>query len=363
MHNIVSKNKNVSMKEIDNIIKNELSKAYPGAVLLVAKKNEIIHFNAYGYAVLIPQKIKMEKNTIFDLASLTKPIVTSTLIMKLYEKGKINLYDKVNEYIPKINNKITILNLLTHTSGLTPWIPLYKICKDNSRDSIIEIIANWRRENKPGEKVIYSDLNYILLGFIIEELYNDSLDKVANKEIFQPLNMKNTMFNPPSYLRKRIAATEFCPWRKRIIWGEVHDENAYFLGGVAGHAGLFSTAHDLLIFSLMMLNYGVFRGTRILSRESIEIMTEEHTKGLNERRGIGWLLKQDKWPGGSLLSNRAYGHTGFTGTSLFIDPEYELIIILLTNRIHPTRNNTRLIKIRPQIHEKIVEILMKKKLI
>lgn len=347
-------------RELDELIEKLINRgAFPGAVLLVCKKTEVLHFKAYGMSVLVPVRKNMTLSTIFDLASLTKPIATATSVMKLYEKGKIDLYDKVKEYIPEFNiegkREITIWNLLTHTSGLPAWLPLYRMCK--SKDDVLKVIAKVKLTCKVKSKVIYSDLNFILLRYVIEEVSKIPFDIYVKKSLLKLLDMKDTMFNPPPKIKERIAATEYCKWRNRIVWGEVHDENAYFLNGVSGHAGLFSTAYDLYLFSNMMLSYGIYKGTRVLSTKSIELMIENHTKGLNSPRGLGWALKERGWQGGKLISKRTYGHTGFTGTSLFIDPEREVAIILLTNRVHPTRENIKILKARPMIHDKIISLI------
>jgi len=191
----------------------------------------------------------------------------------------------------------------------------------------------------PGRRVIYSDLGYILVGAAIEKVTGERLDVLASTWLFTPLGMSDTMFNPRPELAHRIAATEHDPNRGGVLVGTVHDENAWAMDGVAGHAGLFSTAKDVAIYAQMLLNGGVYGEQRLLSPRSVEVMTSPHAEGLNERRGLGWMLQgSGTLSAGDLLSERAFGHTGFTGTSLWVDPEYALIVVLLTNRVHPSRD-------------------------
>ena len=331
-------------------------KIYPGAVALIGRGGIIVKHKAYGKAVLVPEEKMMKADTIFDLASLTKPIATGTSMMILAEQGKITLDDKAVSFIPELKSKkeITIRHLLTHTSGLPAWADLYSSKK--SHREIIRQICNLDLVYPPGSKVVYSCLGFILLGEIIPRISGRSLAVFSWENIFAPLNMKNTFFTPPAELRYRIAASECCHWRKRILIGEVHDENAYALGGYSGNAGLFSNAYDLAIFSQTFLNEGEYDGIRILLPGSIKEMIRNQTEGLNEAQGLGWRLKANKnHMAGNRLSFCAYGHTGFTGTSLWIDPVRQLFIILLTNRVHPRRGNVENIsKIRSSFNDGII---------
>jgi len=334
----------------------------PGFVLLVVRKSVIVIHEAYGYSSLVPDKRPMRRDTIFDIASMTKPIATATALMKLVESGEVYLRQKVSEIIPEFrgNHKeeVTIWHLLTHTSGLPAWRPLYRL---GSRDKIISAICTMPLEYRPGERVVYSCLGYILLGEIIERASGASLDDYAKKNIFVPLGMNDTMFNPPEELHSRIAATEHCRWRKRLIIGEVHDENAYAMGGVSGNAGLFSTAYDLAIFAQMILNMGRYDDVRVLSPLTVELMIRNHTSELNEARGLGWIINDGKsvTSCGDLLSIGSFGHTGFTGTSIWIDPKVDLAIILLTNAVHPSREKRyHIIKARPVVHNIIASSIL-----
>jgi len=336
------------------------NEAFPGAVYLIARKGVIVAHEALGYAVKTPFTREMTKNTIFDMASLTKVMATATSIMVLVEKGVLTLKERVADYFPEIKwryKEVTLWHLLTHTSGLPPFKPVHKLGKEG----IIKAILDSEQLCEPGKRVIYSDLGYILLGEIVKGVSGKPLDVFSRENIFLPLGMEDTMFNPPEHLKERIAATEFCKWRDRVLIGEVHDERAYALGGVAGHAGLFSKAFDAAIFAQMFLNLGKYNNVRVLSPPTVKKMTKNHTKGMGYRRGLGWLINsRGVTSSGDLLSTKAYGHTGFTGTSIWIDPKLKLLVVLLTNRVHPTRENEMLLKFRPLFHNAVVGAIVKR---
>jgi Beta-lactamase class C and other penicillin binding proteins len=323
--------------------------AFPGAVALVVRNGTIVGHRAFGHSMLTPQARMMQIDTIFDLASQTKPLVTATSIMILLERGKLRLDDKVTVFIPEFSKNgkegITVRKLLTHTSGLPAWIPFYKECR--SHECVIAAICDIDLEHEPGTKYVYSDLGYITLGEIVRRVSGKELSTFAEENIFKPLGMLNTTFNPSKELKERCAATEQCEWRGRVLVGEVHDENAFAMGGVSGHAGLFSTAYDLAIFAQMMLNGGEYNGIRIMSPLTVKAMTRNQIPELGEE-SLGWFTKSKEYSsGGDLISTDSYGHTGFTGTSMWIDPDEDLTIILLTNRVHPSRNNRGHIRVRP----------------
>ncbi len=352
------------LREVSEFIKKAISeKAFPGAVFLVARNGVIVAHEAYGKAVSIPSELSkpMKLDTIFDAGSVTKPVATATSLMILLEKGKGLLDDPVNLYIPEYTGegkeKTTLHNLLTHTAGIPDPIQLYKRCK--TREDFLREICQTKLECPPGSKVIYSCLGFILLTFIIEKVAGESLASFSRREIFSPLGMKETLFNPPEKLRDRIAATERCSWRGRIIIGEVHDENAFGMGGVSGNAGLFSTAQDLAIFGQTFLNKGAYGHNRILRPSTVNLMTKNHTVGLEEPRGLGWGLKADKESqAGELLSPLTFGHTGFPGVSLWVDPVNKLITVLMTNRVHPTRENESILRVRPIFHNIIASSII-----
>jgi CubicO group peptidase (beta-lactamase class C family) len=337
------------LREIDSFIETAIQDGVmPGAVVLIARRGVIVKEQAYGHAArfaddqgtLLDQPVAMRTDTIFDLASISK-LFTSTSVMQLHEQGLFQLDDPVARYIPAFaeNGKedVTIRQLLTHTSGFEPFIPLYKM--GNSREERLEIAVRHPLVNKPGSAYVYSDLNLIALGVLVEKLSGQRLDEYVREHITKPLRMTDTMYNPPERLQKRTAATEYQPWTNReLVWGQVHDENAWALDGVAGHAGVFSTARDLAVFAQMMLNGGTYAGKRILSKQSVKLMMENQIPEFpGDDHGLGWELNQG-WYMDALGDSRTMGHTGYTGTSIVVSPNNDTICIVLTNRVHPTRN-------------------------
>jgi serine-type D-Ala-D-Ala carboxypeptidase len=322
---------------------------FPSCVYLVAEKGEIIYRDALGFAVVEPEKIEAKIETIYDLASLTKPLVTGLLCAKLIESGTLNLADKVAKFFPKFNAEITIENLLTHSSGLPAWRPFYLIC--DLRFAILDLIVNESADAKPNQSIIYSDLNFLALTFLLENLYGKRLDEIANDEIFTSLNLQNTFYNPPKTLRKKIAASEngnkfelqMCVEKgfsienrkskieDRNCRGEVHDGNCYFMNGVSGHAGLFSTAEETFKIAQQFLA----NQTKLLKPETCELFRTNFTPDLNEARSIAFqLAATDQSTASESLAKDSFGHLGFAGTSLWIEPGTERIFILLTNRTH-----------------------------
>ena len=331
-------------ERVDEIVKEELNQGtFPGAVVLVQDQNEVLFHRSYGSRAEVPEEETMETDTIFDLASLTKVVATTTLAIKLVEDGIWKLRDPLSRYVAEFDHsEVTLLNLLTHTSGLVPWVDLFS-GKRGREDSLKKLFTDkWPVLNPvvpPGERVIYSDLNFILLGIALKRITGTDLDDLARNEIFEPLNMDNSSFNPPDRLNERIAPTEKSSRRNTILRGEVHDENCYALGGVSGHAGLFSTAGDLANFLSVLLNGGEFNGKRFISAGSVRLFNRNFTSKLNENRGLGWKLQgEETESAGDLLSKTSFGHTGFTGGSIWVDPQENLGIILLTNRVHPERS-------------------------
>ncbi len=327
------------------------SGAFPGAVALVARHGRIVLHEAVGKASLRPTVREMTRETIFDLASVTKVVATLPAVMILLERGSLRLDDAVTRFMPEFGKagkeEVLIRHLLTHTAGLAPFGFLYRCC--GSREKILARICEYPLENPVGAVEVYSDLGLIILGEIVGRVSGQPLDVFARQEIFAPLGMADTMYRPPAELQERIAATEDDPWRGRVLVGEVHDENAYAMGGVSGHAGLFSTARDLAIYAQMFLNGGEYGGKRLLSPLTIRQTTVRQNAAIPaSTRGLGWLLKDPAFTSaGDLLSPEAYGHTGFTGTMLWIDPVVDLFIILLTNRVHPSRENDAILRVRP----------------
>jgi CubicO group peptidase (beta-lactamase class C family) len=337
------------LQQIDQIINQAISeKVMPGAVAFVARGGKIVKHEAYGYAAKytdgsfteMENPIPMQANTIFDLASISK-IFTATAVMILFEKGLFSLDDPVAKHIPEFaeNGKenVTIRQLLTHTSGFVSWIPLYT--KGNSRDERLQLVLSQPLKNAPGTTYTYSDLNMITLGVLVERLSGTRQDEFVKKHITGPLGMKDTMYNPPASLKKRIAATEFQSTPNRgLVWGEVHDENAWSLDGVAGHAGMFSTAEDLAVMAHIFLNNGSYGGKRILKPETVQLLLQNENAAFpGNDHGLGWELGQGWYMDALSEGTDSFGHTGYTGTSIVVSPNNKTIAILLTNRVHPSR--------------------------
>ncbi|UJL45937.1 beta-lactamase family protein [Virgibacillus sp. NKC19-16] len=356
------------LDEIDGVIEQGITDRYmPGAVTLVARSGTIVKEDAYGYAARyldddfteMENPVEMQTDTIFDLASITK-VFTATAAMHLYEQGAFNLDDPVAEYIPEFaqNGKsdVTIRQLLTHTSGFPAWIPLYQTT--DSREEAYAEVFSTALEHEPGTHYGYSDLNMITIGALIEQISGKRLDQYIQTYITEPLGMANTMFNPPESLKNRIAATEYQPQTEReIVWGEVHDENAWAMDGIAGHAGLFSTAQDLAVFVQMILNDGQYDGTRILKTETVEKMeTNQLPDFPGNAHSLAWELNQD-WYMGALSEPSTLGHTGFTGTSIVISPSKDAVAILLTNKVHPTREAPSTNPLRQAVAQKTADAI------
>lgn len=342
--------------------------AFPGGVIAVGHGGKLAMLHPFGHLSYDKSASAVAADTIYDLASLTKVIATTTMAMILVDQGRLDLDATVASYLPRFvdapeqgtgKDTITVRQLLTHSAGLEASAPLYKEIK--GKQAYLERIESMPLAYPPGTETRYSDLGVILLGEILERVAGVPLDVFVREQIFEPLGMRETRFFPQlpaSELLARIAPTEQDPWRGRIVRGEVHDENAYALGGVAPHAGLFSTAGDLARFAQMLLYGGVFEGRRIVSRETVELFTRRADLVPDSSRALGWDTKSPTGSSaGNLFSANAYGHTGFTGTSIWIDPERDLFVVLLTNRVHPTRENNQIRTVRPAVADAVVEAL------
>lgn len=324
---------------------------FPGASWIVGHDGVVVDKDAVGSAVKyadatneLPadQQIPARKNTIYDLASMTK-LFTSIVIVQLIQSGKIGLESPVAQYVPEFadNGKqnVTVRMLLTHTSGFPSWLPLWSSYPDPA--SRIDAAVRAKLKNPPGTVYLYSDLNMIDLGVLAERVTGKKLDQLVRERITGPLGMTDTMYNPPASLKPRIAATEFEASPPRgVVWGSVHDENAWSFGGVSGHAGLFSTVDDLGILAQMLLNGGTYRGHRILSEKSVKTLFSNFNPGFTDpeaQHGLGFELNH-RWYMDALSSPTTAGHTGFTGTTIVIDPMSHTFEVLLTNRVHPVRS-------------------------
>lgn len=322
----------------------------PGAVVGIYKKNQLLYREAFGYAAVYPTKEKMTVDTVFDVASLTKVVCTTPLILQLIGNGKIHLHDRVSFFLPAFNRDdkkdITIYQLLTHTSGMRAHYPFYEMADKD----VLNTIAELPLHNATGKQVEYSDLGFITLYYLIEAITETPFAEHAQTHLFERLEMNQTGFFPQA---ETCAATEYDPISKRWLKGIVHDENARHLGGISGHAGLFSTVKDLGNFMSMITNDGVYKGKQILATPVVELARSCFTENMGERRGLGWLLKSSG-PStcGDLFSQSSYGHTGFTGTSIWVDPLKDLHVIALTNRVHFGREN-QILRFRSRLHNRI----------
>ena len=330
--------------------------AFPGAYAAVGTADGIVAEVGVGQLDSADGQ-RPNAHTVWDLASLTKVIGTTTAVMQLVQAGKVALDTPVVRYLPewKAANvaPITIRHLLTHSAGLPAWRPLYKEA-ENSSEALQQIFAT-APDTVPGVRFVYSDLGFILLGRVVERVSGEPLSQYDLAHIFEPLGMLDTRYLPPTAWRKHIAPTEIDPWRQRHIRGEVHDENAARLDGVAGHAGLFSSGRDLVRFARMYLGRGALDGQRILDAETVAAITRLQDSAVS-RRAIGWETPTGGNSAGTRLSRSAFGHTGFTGTSLWMDPGHGIFVLLLTNRVNPTRENRKIGAVRVALADVVADV-------
>ena len=360
------------MISVRNLVKNEdatqiLAKAIstgamPGAVFLTGNSHEIIDERCLGHLTYAFDSPTTTSETIYDLASLTKIIVTTPLAMIFYERGLLDLEAPVNRYIPEFSgnkkNDVLVIDLLAHCSGLLWWTDLYKLAIDKSvtitKQRYIDQICELPLDYLPRSKSIYSDLGFLLLGEILERITQSSLDQLFYDEIFNPLGMSDMQYRPSEDCHMRIAPTEEDAWRNCLLQGLVHDENAFGLGGVAAHAGLFSTARAIAPLAQLFLRDGTLNGKRLFSPETSCLFTMQSNIVPDSSRALGWDTPSLGSSCGQFFSSKSYGHTGFTGTSLWLDKEKDFFVILLTNRVHPTRDNARLASMRPAFHDAVM---------
>jgi serine-type D-Ala-D-Ala carboxypeptidase len=348
--------------EVDHIVDNAIeNKAFPGAVILIWKDGNTIYEKAFGNYTYDPESQKVYTYTLYDLASLTKVIATTTATMICFDRKLFSLDDKVTKYIPQfgVNGKenIKIKNLLLHNSGLPAWKKFYG--RNLKYEDVLNEIFESTLEYKTGDKTVYSDLGIITLGKIIEKVTGTSLDVFCNNEIFVPLKMNSTFFIPNDSTKKLCAPTETDNyWRMKTLQGEVHDETSAMLNGVAGHAGLFSTTSDISKLMSVLMNKGKLNDQQFIKQSTVELFTKRYSD--ESTRALGWDTKSDSGSSaGKYFSKNSFGHTGFTGTSVWSDPERNLFVVFLTNRVYPTRDNTKIFKVRPQLHNTIIKCLEK----
>ena len=355
---------------------------FPGAVLLVQFRGQPVYARAFGSAALFPRPQPATLDTLYDLASLTKPLATTTALVCLVQDGALGLDDTLATYFQELQRTeigaATVCHLLHHSSGLPGWRPLYEeiaaqerqhpgfLGSDAAREFALAYIAREPLLYQSGAKSLYSDLGFILLGFLIERVTGSSLARFCRERIYQPLGIQNLFFVPsagdrpldgPSDRPGPIAPTEHDPWRKRLLCGEVHDENAYALGCIAGHAGLFGTGAAVMAMADAWLDGYRSRGSFF----HCDLVRRFATRNLNTTEsswGLGWDTPSLPSSSGRHFSTQSFGHLGFTGTSLWIDPVAELEVALLSNRVHPTRQDTRIQQFRPLIHDVIYQTIV-----
>lgn len=341
--------------------------AFPGAIAIVGDRQgelaEVVVGHLTWHEPAVP-----DRHSIWDMASLTKVVATTTSIMRLVDQGKVDVDAPVQRYLPDWTgpgkSAITVRHLLTHSAGLPSFKPYDQIT--TNRDSIDKLMFGTPLDSAPGRAMIYSDIGGYLLGKIVERVSGQTLDQYAVRAIFAPAHMNESMFNPPASLLPRIAPTEVDTLRGGLVRGKVHDERAYYLGGVSGHAGLFSSANDLSIFARMLLNGGSRGDTSIVSSTTLAKFTS-YSDSAFSNRGLGWqrpvfpgmrfTAPAGPWASSRAMSPRAFGHTGFTGTSILIDPGNDVYIIFFSNRVNPTRNNTKIGGVRTRLTDAVMSVL------
>jgi CubicO group peptidase (beta-lactamase class C family) len=337
---------------------------FPGAVLLVSVGETVVFHEAFGWANLFTRR-PMTRWTVFDLASLTKPLATSLAIEKLVEQGRLTLETPIGEVWPGIKETplagASIEALLAHRSGLAPWRPYYRVLRklprENRRAALAGLLQQERPEEPPGRQTRYSDLGFMILAGAVETLSGLSLDRFVRSEILDPLGLSRLFFvdlatpRPPAV----YAATEWCPWRMRLLEGVVHDDNAYVAGGVAGHAGLFGTAAEVhRLLARLLSDSGGRSRHGFFDADLLRRFLRRRPSG----RALGFDVPSGEAPScGRHFSAHSVGHLGFTGTSFWMDLERRLIVLLLTNRVHPSRHNTRIRAFRPLLHDTVAECL------
>jgi CubicO group peptidase (beta-lactamase class C family) len=356
--------KNAMQADVQRVLdRGRADSAFPGAFAVVGTHAGVLAEYGVGTLDWAPSP-RPDEHTMWDLASLTKVIGLTTAVMQLVDQQRIDLEAPLQRYLPtwtgRNKEKVTVRHLLTHTSGLPAFKAYDEITHDP--DSLAKLMFATPLDLEPGAKMVYSDIGAYMLGRLVEEISGQSLDLYLHDRVFEPLAMHETTYRPPISLWPRIAPTELdTVQRRRLVRGMVHDERAYYLGGVSAHAGLFSSGHDLARFAMMYLNGGALDGARVIQPATIAKFTA-YADSTFSNRGIGW--QKPELPGmryttaapwaGHTMSTRSYGHTGFTGTSIGMDPTRDLFVILLSNRVDPTRNNNKISEVRRQLTDAIV---------
>jgi CubicO group peptidase (beta-lactamase class C family) len=351
-------------KDIDGLMKDAVSgNVFPGGVLLVSAGDTIVFFKAYGVENLFSGRPVTQK-TVFDLASLTKPLATTLAVMKLIQRSDLTLDQKLGSILPSFKNtdkeKIRIEHLLYHNSGFPDYRPYYKLTRNlepgQRKDALRELLVKEPLVHPPGRKVVYSDLGFMVLCWVVETVSGIRLDHYVMENIYRPLNLNSLFFvavdkKPP---QAKFAATERCPWRGILLEGVVHDDNAYSVGGIEGHAGLFGTAGD--VFYLLSELSADYRGDSKAKLFDSELTRRFLHSNKHTGRALGFDTPSSVNPScGRFFSKRTVGHLGFTGTSFWMDLDRNVMVILFTNRIHPSRDNNRIKAFRPKLHDTVME--------
>ncbi|HSU17024.1 serine hydrolase domain-containing protein [Longimicrobium sp.] len=326
--------------------------AASGIAIAVGRWGRLVHLRGYGAIDWAPGSPPVTDSTLFDMASVTKVVATTTLAAMLEEQGRLDLDQRVSWYLPGLSDttkqRITLRQILTHRGGFEAFAPLYR--EFRGREQYLAQIGARPLKYAPGTATVYSDWDLVLAGLVVERVAGQPLDRLAAERIFAPLGMRDTRFRPDPALRPRIAMTEVDSARGHI-WGEVHDPNAWALGGVAGHAGLFSSARDMAIFAQMLLNGGEYGGARILRASTVARWTA--AEFARSSRALGWDTPSPNSSAGRFFSPRSFGHTGYTGTSIWVDPERGLFVVILTNRVDPTSENNRHVALRRAVADAV----------
>ena len=328
---------------LDSVIRAAIADhATPGATIAVVRRGKLLLLKGYGHTDWARGAPRANDSTMYDMASLTKVVATTTAAMILEDEGTLDLSRTVASYLPEYDvpdkRAITVRMLLTHTSGIRSNFPLWKEAK--GREQYFAGMVTFPLVREPGSAVEYTDWNMVLMQFIIERLTGQTLDQFVQARVFGPLGMRDTRYKPPESLKPRIAPTETEDFRGGQVWGVVHDETAWALGGVSGNAGLFSSARDLAVFVQMLLNGGSYGGVQLIKPSTVARWTARQRPDAS--RALGWDTPSPQSSAGRFFSLRSFGHTGFTGTSIWADPEKELFVVLLTNRVNPTRDNQKI---------------------
>ena len=334
-------------------------RAFPGAAVSVLHRGKLVALKGLGRFTYEPGSPAVQADTIFDLASVSKVVGTTPMAMLLYERGQLDLEAPVSSLLPEFagddprREEVTVRMLLAHSSGLPAYERLFESAR--TREELIHAALTMPLTADPGTRAEYSDIGFIILGELLSRLADESLDRFCQREVFGPLGMAHTCYCPPPAWRSQIPPTvDDRTFRRRVVQGEVHDENASVMGGVAGHAGVFAPAADLALFAHAMLN----GGRPVLRPETVALFTRRQLSPPGTSRALGWDTPSQPSQSGGHLSQTAFGHLGYTGTSLWIDPELQLAITLLTNRTWPDHSNQAIKQVRPAFYDAIVESLM-----